>query len=200
MLIPNVREWYADRSDCGPGGDGDGPPMSRVAMIESAFAGTELEGLGEELLDRSVLFMRTALDTYNHDCNAEFRARFATRLRASVRRRERDDALLRLSGSGERRAGYYRFADAARATPPRADRSTGAAAEILADPTHPVSRTLRAFWAEAVPTLRTPQLVCPAAFLTLTVARDLELTRLRATPATYARLVERAASSRRQQR
>ena len=67
LLIPNVREWYADRSDCGPGGDGDGSSMPQATMLADAFAGTELDGLdGDALSDLvTAAFRREPLALYN---------------------------------------------------------------------------------------------------------------------------------------
>ena len=196
LLIPNVREWYADRSDCGPGGDGDGPPMPKATMIADAFTGSELDGLDEESLGEfvSATFVRTSLNAYNHDCNAEFRARFANRLRTSVSRRELDDAFLLLNESGERRVSYYSFSEVERVTPPRAKALTKRAT-VLGDPQYPVARALETFWTDAGPQLSSPRLTCPLAFRQLVTARDAELQRLRKRPS-YSRLTERAANER----
>jgi hypothetical protein len=184
LLIPNVREWFADRSDCGPGGDGDGPTMPRADMIAAAFVGSELDGLDKKQLDRVVpaVFVRTALDDYNLACNVEFRARFADQLRRTLRRRERDAALLKLSNDGDFRIGYYRFTDVQRMRrpelqPPRFRPERGG--KLLRDPSHPVTRTVDAFWSEAEPQLQNISLVCPTAHRELLVAREAALQKLR---------------------
>jgi hypothetical protein len=196
LLIPNVREWYADRSDCGPGGDGDGPPMPRAAMIASAFAGSALDGLDEQSLSEVAppAFVRTSLYAYNHDCNTEFRAQFTSRLRTTVPRQQRDDALMRLNMIGETRSSYYSFADVERAKRPLLEpRST--ALTRLADAQHPVTQVLEAFWTDVGPRLASPMLTCPVAYRQLITARDAEIDRLRSRPS-YSRFFIRAARER----
>ena len=197
LLIPNVREWIADRSDCSPEADGDGPQMSMQDMLVAAFAGSELHGLSGNTLSDIVTpsFRRGQLDAYNSRCNAELRARFADRLRLAVSRRERDDALLLLSNVGERRAGYFHFVDAKRVTRPVAATSSPAMAEMLADRRHPVTRALEGFWADALPQLGSPELTCPAAHAQFIADRDVELQRLRRKKS-YSSYVERAARER----
>lgn len=197
LLIPNVREWYEDHGSCGPDGDGDGPRMPVQGVLEEAFAGSELEGLsGSELSDLAVRFRRDALPGYNHDCSAEFRARFADRLRASIPQRRLDDSLLLLSEQGERRwSTYFRFADVKRATRPQARPSSRQLAKVLSSRRHPVGRAIEDFWMAETARLGSPALVCPAAYRQLVADRDAELRRLRQRPG-YAQQLEQAARAR----
>jgi hypothetical protein len=197
FLIPNIREWYADRTDCGPRGDGDGPSMPTEMMLLRAFAGSELDGLdGDTLSDFiSPTFARGPLDSYNQACSAEFRSGFASRLRAAVPRADRDKAFLLLSDKGERRTGYYAFADMARVTRPNLNSPPPGPAKLLADRRHPVTSALESFWTDAVPQLGSPASACPNAYQQLVALRDVELQQLRKRPY-YPRLVERAASER----
>ncbi|MBC9031704.1 hypothetical protein IAG41_04800 [Sphingomonas sp. JC676] len=197
LLIPNIREWYADKTGCGPGGDGDGPSMPMEMMLLRAFSGSELDGLdGDTLSDFiSGRFTRGPLDSYNHDCSAEFRSGFASRLRTAVPRADRDKAFLLLSDRGERGTGYYKFADVARVTQPYVSSSPPGPAKLLADRGHPVTLALESFWTDAVPQLGSPASACPKAYRQLVALRGAELQQLRKRPY-YPRLVERATSER----
>lgn len=199
LLIPNVREWYEDRSDCGPGGDGDGPKMPVEDMFADVFAGSELDGLdGQSLGDlASSAFQQRIFDTHNPDCNAEFRASFADRLNSVLTKRELDYTFLRLSRSGERRSGYFRFADAKRATKPQKRYGPGGAAELNANSRDRLFRALDDFWDEARPRLGTRSLMCPNAYRLLMIDRDQELQRLRGGPR-YSLYLKGAAEAREQ--
>lgn len=177
LLIPNVREWWEDRTDCGPDGDHDGPPMPVEAMVAEAFVGTELEGLEqEELLDYvPSRFARALRDTYARPCNTEFRARFSERLNAEVSLDDRNAAYLLLSKDGEYRWSYFRFTEARRSTRPEL-RSPNLQKAVSRSRLTPI---LDAFWDEAIPYLREASLICPTAHRELMASRAIELERLR---------------------
>jgi hypothetical protein len=181
VLVPNVREWWGDRSDCGPSGDGDGPPMPVDEQVEAAFTGTELDELdGNRLGELFPRFRRDFHYELGNACNLEFRSRFAERVRRDVPRTERDAAYLVLSGSGAYRVRYYRFADAKRTVP--RETVTGWAAGLLADPSlRGVTQSIADFWTEMTPQLGDPALVCPAAHQAMLERRGQELDHLRET-------------------
>lgn len=182
LLIPNIREWYADKTDCGPGGDGDGPTMPKELMFANVFAGSELDGLGGTWLADliSASFIRGPLDRYHRDCSAEFRAGFANQLQIAVSRREREKVLLRLSNSGRYLESQYRFADPARtARPEPADHRP---AKILSRISRPVAVALERFWADARWRLASSAQACPKAHERLVAAREIELDPIRKRP------------------
>lgn len=182
LLIPNVREWYEDESDCGPRSDGDGPAMADHFLIMDAFKGSQFEGVKGELLQEamSATFKR-ALRHFKERCNIEFRGQFEQELRARVPRRELDRVVVWLSEGGERETRLFRFDDEERATLPKP-------ASPMVDPGAIESSTYRrslvhkileSFWQDATPELGSAVGTCPHAYSQLLGARATEIEWLR---------------------
>lgn len=183
LLIPNVREWWADTSDCGPGGDGDGPHMPPGEVVELALKDTEFEGLVIGDLNYNGRRYERA---FNQDCNTELRAAFAVQLARSVERRTLKRVCAQLCQANHSSAA--RFEDAARRGRPVWENGNADIPKRFPE----LDRQVQAFWDARLPDLTHLAQLCPSAWATAAPVRAMLLEDIRRDPIRAKRLVKLA--------